>query len=156
MKITLEPVGIVHNKRTEISDDNWGDVVSEIVISERYPLSSLDGIEAFSHLEIIYFFSRVAEDAIVTAARYPRNNTDWPKTGIFAQRGKNRPNRLGLCTVKLVERNGSTIKVQGLDAIDQTPVLDIKPVMKEFLPKGKIWQPQWSSELMMNYWKKEM
>src|SRR5688500_12817669 len=103
MKITSEPIAIVHNNRSEISDDNWGDVVSKIVISEQYPLSSLDGIETFSHLEIIFFFSGVDEGSIVTAARHPRNNADWPKTGIFAQRGKNRPNRLGLCTVRLLE-----------------------------------------------------
>lgn len=155
MKITLEPIGTVHNNRSEISDDNWGDVVSKIVISEQYPASSLDGIETFSHLEIIFFFSGVDESSIVTAARHPRNNTDWPKTGIFAQRGKNRPNRLGLCTVRLLARNGRTLEVLGLDAINGTPVLDIKPVMQEFLPKGEVRQPQWSSELMKNYWKKE-
>lgn len=155
MKINLEPVGTVHNNRTEISDDNWGEVVSEIVLDERFPVSSLDGIEHFSHLEIVFFFSRVDEGSIVTAARHPRNNADWPKTGIFAQRGKNRPNRLGLCTARLLERNGRTLKVRGLDAIDGTPVLDIKPVMKEFLPDGEIIQPQWSTELMKNYWKQE-
>lgn len=155
MKIILEPVAVVRSQRAEIADDNWGNVISEIILDDRFPRESLDGIEAFSHIEVIFFFDRVKKSDINTSARHPRNNVDWPKTGIFAQRGKNRPNRLGLCTVKLLERKGRVLKVQGLDAVDGTPVLDIKPVMKEFLPREEVRQPQWSSELMKNYWNKE-
>ena len=72
--------------------------------------------------------------------------------GIYAQRKKDRPNQLGLCTVELVVHIGRTIKVKYLDAIDGTPVLDIKPVFKEFEVKGDIKQPQWSVELMKDYW----
>jgi tRNA (Thr-GGU) A37 N-methylase len=72
--------------------------------------------------------------------------------GIFSQRGKNRPNRLGLTTVKLIKREDRTLMVQGLDCIDGTPILDIKPVMKEFLPKEKVQQPAWVDEIMRNYW----
>ena len=72
--------------------------------------------------------------------------------GIFAQRGKNRPNRLGVSVARLVCRQGRQIILQGLDAINGTPVLDIKPVMREFLPAGEIRQPLWSHELMRKYW----
>ena len=154
MKIELQPVATVTNTRSEIADDDWGSVISEIIIDERFPEEALDGIESFSHLEVIFFFDKVKDSDINTSARHPRNNTAWPKAGIFAQRGKNRPNKLGLCTAKLLSRTGRKLKVQGLDAIDGTPVLDIKPVMKEFLPREDIRQPQWSSELMKDYWKK--
>jgi tRNA-Thr(GGU) m(6)t(6)A37 methyltransferase TsaA len=154
MKIELQPIAVVINTRSEIADDNWGNVISEIRLDDRFPEEALEGLESFSHIEVIFFFDKVKENAITTAARHPRNNVDWPKTGIFAQRGKNRPNRLGLCTAKLLERSGRTLKVQGLDAIDGTPVLDIKPVMKEFLPREEIRQPRWSAELMKDYWKK--
>ena len=113
---------------------------------------SLDGIDAFSHVEIVYLFHRVDPDMRVAPARHPRGNTDWPKVGIFAQRGKDRPNRLGVSIAKLLGRRGRTIEVAGLDAIDGTPVLDIKPVLAEFLPRGQIRQPAWSHELMARYW----
>ena len=112
-------------------------------------------MEEFSHAEVIYYFHRVEEQKIVTGARHPRNNPDWPKVGILAQRGKNRPNRLGLARVKIVRKEGRTLYVEGLDAIDGTPVIDIKPVMKEFIPREEVRQPEWSRELMKNYWKVE-
>ncbi|MES1220024.1 MAG: TrmO family methyltransferase, partial [Bacteroidota bacterium] len=71
---------------------------------------------------------------------------------IFAQRKKDRPNSIGLTTVELIERKGKTITVRYLDAIDGTPILDIKPVMKEFLPASEIRQPVWATELMKEYW----
>jgi tRNA (adenine37-N6)-methyltransferase len=82
----------------------------------------------------------------------PRGNPAYPVMGIFCQRKKDRPNKLGLCTVALLEHKGRTIIVQGLDAIDGTPILDIKPVFKEFQTKGNIRQPEWVADLMKNYW----
>lgn len=150
--IHLQAIAEVRNSRTEIIDDDWGGVVSEIVLTDEFPEDALLGIEDFSHLEVIFFFDRVEEDRIVYQARHPRGNKDWPRVGIFAQRGKNRPNRLGLTTVKLLERRGRVLRVAGLDAIDGTPVLDVKPVMREFLPREEILQPGWATELMKNYW----
>jgi tRNA (adenine37-N6)-methyltransferase len=89
---------------------------------------------------------------VVTGARHPRGNTNWPVVGIFAQRGKNRPNRLGATMVRVLAVEGRTIRVAGLDAIDGTPVVDIKPVIGEFLPRGEIRQPRWATELMKTYW----
>ena len=85
-------------------------------------------------------------------ARHPRGNTDWPKIGIFAQRGKNRPNRLGLTICRVVGVDGAALIVEGLDAVDGTPVVDIKPVMAEFAPRGAVRQPGWVAELMSDYW----
>jgi tRNA (Thr-GGU) A37 N-methylase len=73
--------------------------------------------------------------------------------GIFAQRKKDPPNFIGLTIVELLEKKNNILLVKNLDAIDGTPILDIKPVMKEFLPQGKIKQPAWSKELMQQYWK---
>ena len=89
---------------------------------------------------------------MVLDARRPRNNPDWPRLGIFAQRGKNRPNRLGSTVVRILGREGRTLRVAELDAVDGTPVLDIKPVMREFLPRGDVRQPSWVAELMRDYW----
>lgn len=149
---TVQPVATVHSPRTTPEDDDWGTVVAQLVLAEHLPDAALDGIEAFSHVEVIYLFDRVDAASIVTGARHPRNNPAWPRIGIFAQRGKNRPNRLGATICRLLGRDGRTLTVQGLDAIDGTPVLDIKPVMREFLPQEPVMQPDWVGELMANYW----
>ncbi|MGM0834831.1 MAG: SAM-dependent methyltransferase [Bacillota bacterium] len=149
---TVKPIGIANNQRAEIEDDNWGEITTKIILDNAMPSNSLDGIEEFSHLEVIYYFHQVKEEKITSGARHPRNDENLPKAGIFSQRGKNRPNRLGLTTVKLIKREDRTLMVQGLDCIDGTPILDIKPVMKEFLPKEKVQQPAWVDEIMKNYW----
>jgi tRNA-Thr(GGU) m(6)t(6)A37 methyltransferase TsaA len=154
MAINLTPIGFVENTRTDIKDDNWGEVISKITLTDEFGEESLAGIEEFSHAEIIFFFDRVKREKIVTGSRYPRGRQDWGKVGIFAQRGKNRPNRIGLTTVRIIQQEGKILIVQGLDAINGTPVLDIKPVMKEFQPKEKLRQPKWATELMSDYWKK--
>ena len=150
--INLSPIAYVKNIRAEIQDDHWGDVVSVIELDSAFSEEALFQIESFSHAEIIFYFHLVNDDKIETGARHPRNNQSWPKVGIFAQRGKNRPNRLGVTTVKILKREGRQLFVQGLDAIDGTPVLDIKPVIKEFLPREEIHQPVWATELMKDYW----
>ena len=150
--ITLSPIGRVKNTRQAVEDDNWGNIVSVIQLDSSFTEEALLQIEDFSHAEIIYYFHLVQDDKIETSARHPRRNKEWPKVGIFAQRGKNRPNRLGATIVKIIKREGLQLFVQGLDAIHGTPVLDIKPVMKEFLPREEVSQPEWATELMKNYW----
>ncbi len=153
--ISLEPIGYVRDARTEAVDDNWGEAESRIVLTDAMGPDALDGIEHFSHAEVIYFFDRVPDDKIERGARHPRNNTSWPKVGILAQRGKNRPNRLGSTIVRVLKREGNELWVLELDAVEGTPVLDIKPVMQEFLPRSAVRQPSWSQELMADYWSVE-
>ncbi len=150
--ITLQPIGFVRSSRTDVADDFWGGSRSAIELCEELPEDSLDGVDEFSHAEILYAFDRVPEAKVVAGARHPRNNPDWPRVGIFAQRAKARPNRLGATIVRIVGRQGRRLLVEGLDAVDGTPVVDIKPVMVEFLPREPIRQPEWSRELMRDYW----
>jgi tRNA-Thr(GGU) m(6)t(6)A37 methyltransferase TsaA len=150
--IHISPIAVVCNSRLTAEDDHWGGLVSEIVLDPSLPLESLDGLVTFSHAEIIFQFHLIGEEQIVLGARHPRENPAWPKMGIFAQRGRLRPNRLGLTIVRILRRDGRSIFVEGLDAVDGTPVLDIKPVMQEFLPRGKLRQPDWSHEIMKAYW----
>jgi tRNA (adenine37-N6)-methyltransferase len=150
--ISIQPIGTVQTRRAEAEDDYWGGAESTIVLNDDFDPEALLGIEEFSHAEILFHFDRVDERKIVRGARHPRNNRDWPLVGIFAQRGKNRPNRLGSTIVRIVAREGRTLRVAELDAIDGTPVLDIKPVMREFLPRQAVRQPDWVAELMRDYW----
>ena len=135
-------------------DDVFGGVTSRIELdAARFSPESLAGLEEFSHVEIVFVFDRVADSEIHLGARHPRGRTDWPRIGIFAQRGKNRPNRIGVTVCRLIAVHGLAIEVEGLDAIDGTPVLDIKPYLREFAPRGEVRQPAWSTELMSQYWK---
>ncbi|MBC6975966.1 SAM-dependent methyltransferase [Bacillus sp. Xin] len=150
---SLQPIAFVHNERKMIIDDEWGDVQSLITLVDSYSEESIQGIEDFSHIEVIFYFHKVKDEQIQYSARHPRNNEKYPKIGIFAQRGKNRPNRLGATIAKVVRREGKSILVEGLDAIDGTPILDIKPVMREFFQNEDIIQPEWVTDLMKEYWK---
>lgn len=153
--IEIEPIGHVIAVRSDVVDDFWGGTQSCIVLRDAYGEDALDGIDSFSHVEVLFLFDRVTRDRIVTGARHPRNNPDWPAIGIFAQRGKNRPNRIGSTICRVVRRDGRRLFVAELDAIDATPILDIKPVMVEFLPRTEVRQPEWSHALMRQYWETE-
>jgi tRNA (adenine37-N6)-methyltransferase len=149
---TLSPIGVVRSGRTAPEDDYWGEAGATIELGPDVPAEALDGIDEYSHAEIFFILDRVAEAATERWARHPRGNTAWPRVGIFAQRAKVRPNRLAATIVRIQQRDGRVLRVTGLDAIDGTPVVDIKPVLREFLPRGEIRQPQWASELMRDYW----
>lgn len=153
MDYVIAPIGHVRGGRELPEDDDWGPSRAIIALDpERFTNEALMGLESFSHAEIIFLFDRVTEDKVETGARHPRGRKDWPKIGIFAQRGKNRPNRLGITVARVVGVQGLNLEVQGLDAIDGTPVIDIKPVMSGFAPRGAIQEPEWSRELMAGYW----
>lgn len=155
-EVSLTPIGHVRGGRAAAIDDDWGASRARITLDPAaFSPDALAGLADFSHAEVIFLFDRVPPEKIETGARHPRNRPDWPLVGIFAQRGKNRPNRLGLTTCRIVAVDGLSVEVEGLDAIDGTPVLDIKPVMAEFLPRGTVRQPDWSRELMAGYWDKD-
>lgn len=153
MSYSVEPVGHVRGGRDRPIDDDWGGNRAVIELDAvRFESEALMGLDAFSHAEIVYLFDQVAPDEIVTGARHPRGRTDWPRVGIFAQRGKNRPNRIGVTVCRIVRVSGLSLEVEGLDAIDGTPVLDIKPVLSGFLPRGEVREPEWARKIMASYW----
>jgi tRNA (adenine37-N6)-methyltransferase len=148
----VQPIGFVEAIRNRAEDDFWGGEQSCITLTKQFTAEALQGLNDFSHVEVLYLFHEVEPSKIVTGSRHPRNNSDWSSVGIFAQRAKNRPNRIGSTICKIVRVEGVRLYVSELDAIDGTPVLDIKPVMAEFLPRGEVRQPAWSHELMRQYW----
>ncbi len=153
MSFTLEPVARVESARAEPVDDDWSNVEQTIVLDESFPEDALAGIEDFSHLEVLYILHRVDPATVERGKRRPRGNPDWPEVGIFAQRAKDRPNRLGSTTCRLVKRDGRRLHVVDLDCIDGTPVVDIKPHLAEFRPHGAYRQSRWAGELMLEYWR---
>ena len=151
--ISMEAVGVVCSTRTKVEDDNWDVEKTRIELdAKRFSEEALLGLSEFSHAEIIFYLDKIDPLKVQTTARHPRNNASWPKVGIFAQRTKNRPNQIGATICRIVNVEGRVLFVEGLDAIDGTPVLDIKPWVAEFAPRGSIFQPRWVSELMREYW----
>jgi tRNA-Thr(GGU) m(6)t(6)A37 methyltransferase TsaA len=133
-------------------DDDWEGVEAIIRLDQRFAPDALEGLDTFSHIEVVYVFDRVDPADVETGARHPRGNEHWPRVGIFAQRAKDRPNRIGVSVCRLLCVDGRDVHVAGLDAVDGTPVLDLKPVMAEFAPRGELRQPSWAVELMAGYW----
>lgn len=153
MKAEVSAIGFVRSPRKDLSDDFWGAVEAKIVLDEAFGPEALFGLNDFSHVEILFLMHQVDPAKVETGARHPRERADWPLVGIFGQRGKARPNRIGLTRATIVAVEGRVLRVRGLDAIDGTPVLDIKPWMDEFAPIGATRQPAWASELMRDYFK---
>ncbi len=149
----IEAVGRVIGGRTEPEDDDWGASRASIELDPaRFGPEALIGLDQFSHAEIVFVFDRVGAEEITLDARHPRGRRDWPRVGIFAQRGKSRPGRIGVSVCRILGVDGLSLSVEGLDAIDGTPVLDIKPVMSGFQPRGDIVEPDWAREIMTTYW----
>jgi tRNA (adenine37-N6)-methyltransferase len=152
-EITVRPIGFVRSARSAAEDDDWDSITTSIELDADVvePDATL-GLDTFSHIEVVYVFHLVDEAGACRGARHPRGRDDWPRTGILAQRAKDRPNRIGVTTCRLDSVDGLTLQVTGLDAIDGTPVLDIKPAMSGFAPRGELREPAWAKELMEGYW----
>jgi tRNA (Thr-GGU) A37 N-methylase len=151
MKHNVRAIAYIRNERSEALDDNWDDVVSTVELAQDVPSESLVGLAEFSHVEIVFFADWAEDVPPAPWHRHPRGNERWPDVGIFAQRNKDRPNRILLTTVAIDEISDRSFSVRGLDGIDGTPVVDIKPVFRWSVPRGELRVPVWSEELGENY-----
>lgn len=147
--IVLQPIGYVHNRVENKKDVSWGEDVSIIELDEAYH-TGLSGLNDFSHATIIYFLDKAAYDRDKHLLRRPQNRDDMPLVGIFAQRGKDRPNRIGMTSVQIVAVDEKSLTVKGLDAIDGTAVVDIKPYYPVYDMKDAS-VPEWVDRLMEHY-----
>lgn len=149
----VAPIGLVRSSRDAAIDDDWDAVTAVIELDPaRVDADATQGLDTFSHIEVMFVFDRVDAAAVCRGSRHPRGNEAWPRVGILAQRAKDRPNRIGLTTCRVISVDGHRIEVSGLDAIEGTPVLDIKPVMHGFAARGDHREPSWAAELMAGYW----
>jgi tRNA (adenine37-N6)-methyltransferase len=154
--MNVEPVAWVHSLRARPEDDGWADITATITLDRSsYGPETLAGLAGFSHIEIVYLFDQVDPNAITLQVRHARDNPIWPVSGVFAQRGTVRPNRLGVSICRLEGVDGAALTVTGLDALDGTPVLNIKPVVVELGPRGPVRQPTWTHDFLAQYWTRE-
>lgn len=148
-EIVMNPIGYVKNDVINRKDTSWGENTSVIVLEEEY-CTGLEGLQDFTHAIILYHLNEANYDKDKHLQRRPQNREDMPLVGIFSQRGKDRPNRIGMTSVKIVSVDEKTLVVQGLDAIDGTPVLDIKPYYPVYDKKDAS-VPEWVDRLMEHY-----
>ena len=148
MQIYVEPIGYVENNINSPIDQGWSNVESSIVFRKDL-MPALSGLNEFSHVVIIFWMHQAKPTAVLV--RRPQNRKDMPEIGILSQRSKHRPNPIGITSVRLVKMNGCRIVVRGLDAINGTPVLDIKPYYPEYDCHPEAQVPEWVNCLMKDY-----
>jgi len=137
-QMDINSVAIIKNNISDPYKHGWGEVVSEIVLEPEFE-EAADGLEEFSHLVVIFWMHRIPADGRSTTKTHPQRRLDMPLVGVFATRSPARPNPLGVTVVRLLERRGNVLKVVGLDAINGTPVVDIKPYLPgDSIPDAKV------------------
>ncbi|MBD8057593.1 SAM-dependent methyltransferase [Cellulomonas sp. JH27-2] len=155
VSMQLLAVGSVSSPRTDPDDTTgWGDVVARIDLVAALGTESLVGLADFSHVEVLFWFDRVVRRSDHTGTSRARGRADMPLIGVFAARGPNRPNPVGVSICRIEDVGDTWITVRGLDAVDGTPVLDLKPVMPRLLP-DRVEEPGWSTLLMHDYYERD-
>lgn len=148
--MNVEPIGVVESPVSEAVDSGWGSVVSRIALAEHLA-PGLRGLDQFSHVIVVFFMHEASFDQASDLVRRPQGRADMPEIGIFAQRAKHRPNPIGITAAELVGVEGNVLSVRGLDAVDGTPILDIKPYVPEYDRVLKPTVAEWMARLMAGY-----
>ena len=147
----FEPIGIIKSPITETIDHSWGEIESDIHLNNSLT-DGLKKLDQFSHAIIIFHMHQAPMFSFKNdLVRKPQGRSDMPKIGIFAQRAKHRPNPIGMTVVQIISIKKNIMKVKGLDAINNTPVLDIKPYFPIFDRINTAKTPKWVDELMLDY-----
>ena len=150
MNLECRAIGVVRSPVTEPVDEGWGSVVSEVHVNEEYA-AGLRGLEDFSHAVVVVYLHKAEFDPEAHLRRRPQGREDMPRVGIFAQRARHRPNPIGITAVEMVRVEGNVLKVRGLDAIDGTPVLDVRPYFPAYDRVDDASVPDWVDRLMEGY-----
>ena len=149
-EIKLRPIGTVSCPVIERTDQDWGQVRSKIILAPEFA-GGLLGLEGFSHAIVVTYLHQASYQKEKHLQRRPRNLETMPEVGILAQRAKNRPNPIGVTAVEIMDVGRDFLEVQGLDAIDGTPVIDIKPYYPHFDRVEDPRVPEWVDKLMEGY-----
>ena len=148
---TVSSIGTVKCAVTEMSQGGWAKIDSEIHLNPELT-GGLQGLEGFSHILVVFCLDRaLGFDPAKQLLRKPRGRDDLQEIGVFAQRTKYRPNPIGITAVELLGIKGNVLRVRGLDALDGTPVLDIKPYMPPFDCMDDVKMPSWVGAFMDGY-----
>ena len=149
--VTFIPIGVVRNDVNNMSPGNWAEAESRIELNPDLA-PGLQGLADFSHVVVVFHLDRIPPfDKDKQLLRNPRGMEHLAPVGVFAQRTKFRPNPIGVTPVKLVSIKGNVLTVRGLDAMDGTPVLDVKPYIPQFDGVEKSTQADWVPDMLKGY-----
>jgi len=151
--VTLRVIGTVRNGRSSSADEGWGGVVSTLEIAPEFA-AGLEGLGAFSHVIVLFYMHLDPDREPPALVRRPRGRADMPALGVFAQRGRMRPNPLGVTACEIVRVEPGQLVVRGLDAVEGTPVLDLKPYFPVLDRREDARVPEWVGTLMKGYFDK--
>lgn len=140
--VSLQAIAVVRNSVRQPMMDGWELVRSDLIVRDDL-LASLDGIEGYSHLIVVFYYHRVPEEERTAGRLRPRGDPALPEQGVLATRSQRRPSAIGVAVVPLLRRRHNILRVQGLDAIDGTPVLDIKPYLPPYDSVPDARMPDW-------------
>lgn len=141
--VSLRPIAVVRNNVAGPRPDGWEEVRSDLIFRDDLT-SALDGIETYSHIIVIFYCDQVPEEERAAVRFRPHGDEQLPEQGVLASRSQQRPSALGISVVPLLRRRRNILRVTGLDAIDGTPVLDIKPYLPQHdsVPEASV--PEWA------------
>ncbi|HUS82714.1 MAG TPA: tRNA (N6-threonylcarbamoyladenosine(37)-N6)-methyltransferase TrmO [Dehalococcoidia bacterium] len=143
--VALKPVGVVRNRVREPRMEGWEDLPSDIILRKNLA-GALDGIEEYSHIVVLFHLHRVSDEERSRTRCHPRGDPRYPLQGVFATRTQHRPNPVGISVVPLLKRRGNVVRVKGLDAVNGTPVLDIKPHIPLYDAPSEVRLPEWVTQ----------
>lgn len=143
-------IGIVKSPVKEGVDKGWGEVISELHINEQFA-DGLNAIDSLSHIIVVFEMHKSTWNPRTDLVRRPQGRADMPLIGIFAQRAKHRPNPIGIAVVQLLGAKRSVLKIKGLDAIDGTPILDLKPYFPRYDRVAEATTPEWVDRIITGY-----
>jgi len=146
----IEPIGFVRNEVLHPNNSEWGEEISEIITKDEFT-KGLIGLEEFTHAIIVFYMHQASYNEERHLVRHPQNREELPKIGIFAQRARHRPNPIGITSVQIIGVEENILTVKGLDAINETPILDIKPYFPDFDMRKDAETPEWVQEVMKYY-----
>ncbi len=150
--ISLQVIARVRNGRDSAEDAGWGRVESRIEVEPAFA-AGLEGLETFSHVVVLFLLHLDPDGEPPRLKRRPRGRADMPELGVFAQRARMRPNPVGITTCEIVRLEPGRLVVRGLDAVDGTPVLDLKPYVPAFDRRDDARVPEWMDRLMQGYFR---
>jgi tRNA-Thr(GGU) m(6)t(6)A37 methyltransferase TsaA len=142
--LSFKVIGVVRNEMKEPGGrPDINEIESEIVLYDTYA-AAVDGIDAYSHITVFYYYHLPAPKGEGGYRARPHRDEKYPLVGVLATRGPNRPNDMGMCKVRLIEAQGGVLRVAGLDAIDGSPIIDIKPYNPMHDSQPDATMPEWS------------
>lgn len=141
--ILLRPIGRVASRHEERPEEGWAKTLAEVHIEKRFA-RGLRGLEKYSHVAVVFWMDRMKE---IKLEDHPRGRKDFPKVGIFALRCPWRPNPVGVSACRLLGVKGTTLRLEGLDALNGSPVLDVKPYWPRFDRVRGARVPAWAKRL---------